>query len=122
MTARQAALIALCEVDEGVNLKDALGKLFEKQELSDDDRSLANELAFGTLRHREEIDSDVCHIGKILRIDDEYVSLLEIDPDAEWGNEAEQYRISEITRLDFGGKYEEALLLVGGKCPRASQL
>ncbi len=59
MTARQAALIALCEVDEGINLKDALGRLFEKQELSDDDRSLANELAFGTLRHREEIDSIV---------------------------------------------------------------
>jgi 16S rRNA (cytosine967-C5)-methyltransferase len=59
MNARQAALIALCEVDEGINLKDALGKLFEKQELSDDDRSLANELAFGTLRHREEIDSIV---------------------------------------------------------------
>ncbi len=59
MNARQAALIALCEVDEGVNLKDALGRLFEKQELSDDDRSLANELAFGTLRHREEIDSIV---------------------------------------------------------------
>jgi 16S rRNA (cytosine967-C5)-methyltransferase len=59
MNARQAALIALCEVDEGINLKDALGRLFEKQELSDDDRALANELAFGTLRHREEIDSIV---------------------------------------------------------------
>lgn len=59
MTARQAALIALCEVDEGANLKDALGRLFEKQDLSDEDRSLANELAFGTLRHREEIDSIV---------------------------------------------------------------
>lgn len=56
MTAREASLTALCEVDEGINLKDALGKIFEKDELSDDDRSLANELAFGTLRHREEID------------------------------------------------------------------
>ena len=56
MNAREASLNALCEVDEGINLKDALGKIFEKDELSDDDRSLANELAFGTLRHREEID------------------------------------------------------------------
>lgn len=56
MNAREAALNALCEVDEGINLKDALGKIFEKDELSDEDRSLANELAFGTLRHREEID------------------------------------------------------------------
>jgi 16S rRNA (cytosine967-C5)-methyltransferase len=57
MNARQAALNAICEVDEGVNLKDALGKIFEKDELQEDERSLANELAFGTLRHREDIDS-----------------------------------------------------------------
>ncbi len=56
MNARQAALNAICEVDEGVNLKDALGKIFEKDELIEEDRSLANELAFGTLRHREDID------------------------------------------------------------------
>ncbi len=56
MNAREAALSALCEVDEGVNLKNALGKIFEKDELSEDTRALANELAFGTLRHREEID------------------------------------------------------------------
>jgi len=57
MNARQAALNAICEVDEGVNLKDALGKIFEKDELQEEERSLANELAFGTLRHREDIDS-----------------------------------------------------------------
>ena len=56
MNARQAALNAICEVDEGINLKDALGKIFEKDELKEEDRSLANELAFGTLRHREDID------------------------------------------------------------------
>ncbi len=56
MNAREAALNALCEVDEGINLKDALGKIFEKDELSEENRALANELAFGTLRHREEID------------------------------------------------------------------
>ncbi len=56
MNAREAALNALCEVDEGINLKDALGKIFEKDELSEENRSLANELAFGTLRHREDID------------------------------------------------------------------
>ncbi|MBN2620119.1 16S rRNA (cytosine(967)-C(5))-methyltransferase RsmB [candidate division WOR-3 bacterium] len=56
MNARIAALNALCDVDEGINLKDALGKIFEKDELRDDDRSLANELAFGTLRHCDEID------------------------------------------------------------------
>lgn len=56
MNAREASLSALCEVDDGTNLKIALGKIFEKDELSEDDRALANEIAFGTLRHREEID------------------------------------------------------------------
>lgn len=56
MNAREASLSALCEVDDGINLKVALGKIFEKDELSDDDRALANEIAFGILRHREEID------------------------------------------------------------------
>ncbi len=56
MNAREASLIALCELDEGTNLKDALGKIFEKDELSEENRALANEIAFGTLRHREDID------------------------------------------------------------------
>jgi 16S rRNA (cytosine967-C5)-methyltransferase len=59
MNAREASLTALCEVDEGINLKDALGKILEKDELNEEDRALANELAFGTLRHREEIDQIV---------------------------------------------------------------
>jgi 16S rRNA (cytosine967-C5)-methyltransferase len=59
MNAREASLSALCEVDEGINLKDALGKILEKDELNEEDRALANELAFGTLRHREEIDQIV---------------------------------------------------------------
>lgn len=42
------------------------------------------------------------------------MSLLEIGPDALWDDEPETYRLSEITRVDFGGAYEEALHLVGG--------
>lgn len=56
MTAREAALNALCEVEEGKNVKDALAVIFEKKEMKDEDRQMANELAFGTIRHREEID------------------------------------------------------------------
>lgn len=59
MTAREAALSALCEVEEGKNLKDALAAIFEKNEMKDEDRQLANELGFGTLRHRDEIDQIV---------------------------------------------------------------
>jgi len=71
MTPREAALNALCEVDEGINLKDALGKIFERDELKEEDRSLANELAFGTLRHREQIDQMLreTYIGDFANLD-----------------------------------------------------
>ncbi len=75
MNAREAALNALCEVDEGTNLKEALGAIFEKDDLPDEERALANELAFGTLRHSEEIDqiiretynSDFASLDNILK-------------------------------------------------------
>jgi 16S rRNA (cytosine967-C5)-methyltransferase len=71
MTPREAALNALREVDEGINLKDALGKIFERDELKEEDRSLANELAFGTLRHREQIDQMLreTYIGDFTNLD-----------------------------------------------------
>ncbi len=56
MTGREAALSSLCQVEDGKNIKDALALIFENNELIDEDRALANELAFGTLRHREDID------------------------------------------------------------------
>lgn len=80
MNARIAALNALCEVDEGVNLKDALGKIFEKDELRDDDRSLANEIAFGTLRHCDEIDQIIreTYNGDYLSFDSQLRNILRI--------------------------------------------
>jgi hypothetical protein len=72
--------------------------------------------------HREIEDSSICHIGKIVRVDAEHVHLLEIDPDAKWEEEPTHYRITEITRLDFGGGYEDALALVGGESPEFSHL
>jgi hypothetical protein len=64
--------------------------------------------------HRETVAPDVCHIGRVVDVSDAEISLLEIGPDADWDNEALSYRIKEITRVDFGGVYEEALTLVGG--------
>jgi hypothetical protein len=64
--------------------------------------------------HREKSDPDVCHIGRVVELSNQSVSLLEIGPDASWDEKPETYRLSEITRVDFGGDYEEALHLVGG--------
>jgi hypothetical protein len=65
--------------------------------------------------HREEIDPDVCWIGRILEVTPEVVKILEIDPDAVWETKPEEYLLKEITRVNFGGDYEDALYLVGGE-------
>ena len=64
--------------------------------------------------HCEKADPDTCHIGRVVDVDDKYVSLLEIGPDAIWEKKPESYRLRDITKIDFGGDYEEALVLVGG--------
>ncbi len=80
MSAREAALKALCDVDEGMNLKEALGKIFEKDDLPEEERSLANELTFGTLRHREDIDQiiDNTYNGDFVSLDAQLKNVLRI--------------------------------------------
>ena len=67
--------------------------------------------------HRERVESGVCHIGHVKHVEQGRVSLLEINPDASWDAEPTEYRVSEITRVNFGGDYENALHLVGGNAP-----
>ena len=64
--------------------------------------------------HRERIDPDVCEIGRVLHVRNGRVSLLEINPDASWDYEPTEYRLADITRVDFGGEYEDSLHLIGG--------
>jgi hypothetical protein len=70
--------------------------------------------------HREKVDPAVCQIGHVVDLRNGGVVLLEIGPDAVWDEKPETYRLSEITRVDFGGDYEEALHLVGG-LPRTNK-
>jgi hypothetical protein len=71
--------------------------------------------------HRERVNPDVCQIGRVVHLNKGYVWLLEIGSDGVWDGEPETYRLSEITRVDFGGDYEDALFLVGG-APIANSL
>ena len=64
--------------------------------------------------HREKIDAGACHIGRVVDLKNGMVYLHEIAPDAVWEDNPDTYRLSEITRVDFGGDYEDALHLVGG--------
>lgn len=70
--------------------------------------------------HRENVDADICHVGRILGVANERANILEIGPDAAWDEAPTEYALREITRVDFGGDYEDALFIVGGN-PTISQ-
>ncbi len=63
--------------------------------------------------HREDLTTEICHIGRPVAIDDGVLRLQEMSPDAVLDDDPEDYRLGEITRVDFGGGYEDALWLVG---------
>lgn len=67
--------------------------------------------------HTEEIDSGICKIGRVRTVDEEEIGMIALDPDADWDDEITAIPLSDVTRIDVGGAYEEALLLVGGPCP-----
>ncbi len=68
--------------------------------------------------HRETVDLDVCNIGQVVRVGGGRVSLIEIGADAAWEDTPTEYKLREITRVNFAGDYENALYLVGGSAPR----
>lgn len=64
--------------------------------------------------HLELKDPDVCFIGEVLSVSDDQVTIRSITPDAEWMDDEDTYVLSDISRVDFGGAYEEALVLARG--------
>jgi hypothetical protein len=71
--------------------------------------------------HREQVNPEVRVIGRVVGVDKGRVKLLQIGPDANWDDEPKVYRLKEITRVDFGGDYENALRLVGGPSGETDQ-
>jgi len=67
---------------------------------------------------RERVRPNACRIGQVLGVNSGRVSLLEIGPDAKWETSATELRLGEITKVSFGGDYEDALHLVGGDPPK----
>lgn len=63
---------------------------------------------------RERIRPDECVIGRVLDVSERSFLLHTIDPDAVWEEKPTRLRLSDVTRVEFGGGYEEALHLVGG--------
>jgi hypothetical protein len=65
--------------------------------------------------HRERVRPENCWIGKVIDITKDHLFLLQIDAHAKWDENPTRFLLREITRVDFGGGYEEALHLVGGE-------
>jgi hypothetical protein len=54
-----------------------------------------------------------CYIGRITALDEDGVVLELVSPAGEWDDE-EHYPYETITRIGFGGRYEEALAIAAG--------
>lgn len=65
--------------------------------------------------HRERADPEVCEIGRVIDVTKSHLQLHEIGPDAVWDEKLTRILLREITLIESGGGYEEALNLVGGK-------
>ncbi len=64
---------------------------------------------------------DVCWIGAVRRLQGTTLWLLQVTTQAGWARAASSFDLDDITRLDVGGGYEEALHLVAGAPPRGSE-
>jgi hypothetical protein len=60
---------------------------------------------------------DECYIGAPVEWEKNRVWLLEVDGQAHWDRDMSPYRLKKITRIEFGGEYEKALLAVAGPLP-----
>jgi len=72
--------------------------------------------------HREEICNDACAIGRLEKLTEKTLILQWLNPSAQWEGYSPRYRLTSITKIDFGGLYEEALALVARIQPDESGL
>lgn len=63
---------------------------------------------------REIENPGVAEIGRIIRASSHSYAMRLLTPNAKWVSEGVSYRTGEITRIGFGGEYEETLAAVAG--------
>lgn len=63
---------------------------------------------------RERIERDACYIGKLVETKNNGFVLWDIDPSAEW-DKKRNYKYKDVTKIQFGGKYETVLASVNSK-------
>ena len=62
---------------------------------------------------------DICWVGSITAVNQETFELLEVSTRASWNRGPRPVDFDDLTRVDFGAGYEEALSLVAGPPPDA---
>jgi hypothetical protein len=62
----------------------------------------------------EADDPDACFIGAPVKVGRRKLSLVEVSPRAVWDAKPTKWPLEDITRIDFGSRYEQALYDVGG--------
>jgi hypothetical protein len=62
--------------------------------------------------HCEKKDNEICWIGKLVEIKDNSFLMLEIDTNADWHEKPSKFKFKDVTKIDFGGGYENNLALV----------
>ena len=58
--------------------------------------------------NREASDPDTCLVGRLASMNANSITLFSITPIAQWNGKT-QFLIGDVTRLDFGGGYEDVL-------------
>ncbi len=75
--------------------------------------SAGTKVALLTL-HREAISPDTCSIGTVRQLTEKSITLRWLTPNAKWDGDSPRYRLADVTLLEFGGEYEDALARVVG--------
>jgi hypothetical protein len=58
-----------------------------------------------------------CYIGQLREGNAETITLLQVDKAGLWDSDPTKYRLADVTRIDVGGRYEDALQIVSGPPP-----
>lgn len=64
--------------------------------------------------HRERVDPGVCEVGRVREADAKKYVLHPVDLEGVFAHELESFASRDVTRVDFGNGYEEALAVAGG--------
>lgn len=63
----------------------------------------------------EQLDPDVAFIGQPVKVSSRTLHLLEISTSATWHTKPTKWSLKQVTRIEVGGRYPQALHAVGGE-------